>query len=128
MNLFDLTIIVILGFCFVRGVFTGVIRELFSLTGVLVGFLTASTCYMEVVRSLSIWISDVSKIKILSFLIIFFGFLIAMSFLGKVVKNLLKIDLLRGVDFTFVAGVGIIKGVLIVSVLLLNLTAFLPED
>ena len=128
MNLFDLTIIVILCFCFIRGVFTGLIRELFSTTGVLAGFLAASTCYMEVAKSLSRWISDASKLKILSFLSIFFGFLIAMSILGRIAKNLLKIDFVSGIDCTFGAGVGIIKGVLIVSVLLLTLTAFLPKE
>ena len=128
MNLFDLAIIVTLCFCLVRGVFTGLIRELFSLTGTLVGFLAASTCYMEVTKSLSRWISDTSHIKILSFLSIFFGFSIAISVLGRIVKHLLKINLLSGVDSTFGAGVSIIKGVFIVSVFLLALTAFLPRN
>lgn len=64
----------------------------------------------------------------LSFLSIFFGFIITISILGGIVKFLLKIDLPSSVDRTFGAGVDIVKGVLIVSVLLLACTAFLPED
>lgn len=128
MNLFDLTIISILCFCLIRGIFTGLIRELFSVTGVLAGFLAASTHYMEVAKSLSHWIPDVSKIKLLSFLSIFFGFIFTITILGGIVKSLLKIDLLSSVDRTFGAGVGTIKGILIVSVLLLTLTACFPED
>lgn len=127
MNLLDLAIISTLCFCLIRSIFTGLVRELFSLTGVLVGFIAASTYHMEFAQSISRWASDASKIKILSFLSIFFGFLIAVSILGKAVKLRLRIDLLSGVDSTFGAGVAIIKGILIVSVLLLTLTAFLPN-
>lgn len=128
MNLFDLAIISTLCFFLIRGVFTGLIRELFSVTGVLAGFLAASTRYIEVSESLSCWMPDGFKVNLLSFLSIFFGFIITISVLGGIVKPLLKIDLLSSVDRTFGAGVAIIKGVLIVSVLLLTLTAFLPKD
>lgn len=126
MNLFDLAIISILCFCLIRGVFTGLIRELFSVTGALAGFLAASTHYVQVAESLSYRIPDTVKVNLLSFLSIFFGFIITISVLGGIVKPLLKTDLLSRVDRTFGAGVAIIKGVLIVSVLLLTLTAFLP--
>lgn len=128
MNLLDLAILSILCFCLIRGVFTGLIREVFSVTGVLIGFLAASTHYMQVAKSLSDWMPDASKIKLLSFLSIFFGFIVVVTILGGIIKSLLKIDLLSSVDRTFGGGVGIIKGVLIVSVLLLALTAFLPKD
>ena len=128
MNLFDLAIISTLCFCLINGIFTGLIGELFSVTGVLAGFFAASTHYIEVTKSLSYWIQDASKIKIWSFLSIFIGFLIAISILGRIVNSLFKIDILSSVDRTFGAGVGIIKGVLIVSVLLLTLTAFLPKE
>jgi len=127
MNLLDLAILSILCFCLIRGVFTGLIRELFSLTGVLAGFIAASTWYLDAAKFLSRWALDASKIKILSFLSIFFGFLLAISILGRAVKFRLKIDFLSGVDSTFGASVAVIKGVLIISVLLLALTAFLPK-
>ena len=126
MNLFDLAILSILCFCLIRGVFTGLVRELFSLTGVLIGFIAASTFYMTIVKFLSRWTLDASKIKILSFLGIFFVFLTAISTFGKIVKNLSKIDLSSGIDTAFGTGIAVVKGVLIVSVLLLTFTAFLP--
>jgi membrane protein required for colicin V production len=128
MNLFDLAIISILCFCLIRGVFTGLIRELFSLTGVLIGFIAASTFYMAIAKFLSRWTLDASKIKILSFLCIIFGSLITIGIFGRIAKQLFKIDLLSGVDNLFGAGVATVKAVLIVSVLLLTLTAFLPGE
>ena len=127
MNLFDLSIISILCLCLISGIFTGLIGELFSITGVLAGFFAASTHYTQVAKSLSYWMPDASKIKMWSFLSIFIGFLVVISILGKIIKTHIKIDFLKSVDRTFGAGFGIIKGVLIVSVLLLTLTAFLPK-
>jgi membrane protein required for colicin V production len=128
MHLFDLVIISTLCFCLIRGVFTGLIRELFSVTGVLAGFVFASARYSQVAKWLSYWMPDPSKASLLSFLCIFFGFTITITVLGRLVKPLLKIVLMSSVDRLFGAGVAIIKSVLIVSVLLLTLTAFLPKD
>jgi membrane protein required for colicin V production len=128
MNLFDLSIISILCLCLISGIFTGLIGELFSVTGVLAGFYAASIHYTEAAKSLSYWIPDASKIKMWSFLVVFIGFLVVISILGKIVRTHIKIDFLKSVDRTFGAGIGIIKGILIVSVLLLTLISFLPKN
>jgi membrane protein required for colicin V production len=127
MNLFDLGIIMILCFCLIRGVFIGIIRGLFSITGILIGFFGASAFYMEVAESFLYWIPNASHVYLWSFLSIFFGFFFAISILGVVVNYLLKIDFLNWVKRTFGAVIGVIQGVLFVSVLLLKLTAFLPK-
>ncbi|MGD8769275.1 MAG: CvpA family protein [Desulfobacterales bacterium] len=127
MNLFDLGIIMILCFCLIRGVFIGIIRGLFSITGVLIGFFGASAFYMEVAESFLYWMPNASHVNLWSFLIIFFGFYISISILGLIVNYLLKIDFMLWVKRTLGASIGIIKGVLLVSVLLLTFTAFLPK-
>ena len=127
MNLFDLAILAILCFCSIRGIFIGIIRGLFSVTGVLVGFFGASAFYREVAESLLYWMPNASHVNLLSFLSIFFGFFFTISILGVVVNYLLKIDFLNWVKRTLGAVIGIIKGLLFVSVLLLTLTAFLPK-
>ena len=127
MNLFDLGIIMILCFCLIRGFFMGIIRGLFSITGILIGFFGASAFYMEVAESFLYWIPNASHVNLWSFLSIFFGFFFAISILGVVVNYLLKIDFLNWVKRTFGAVIGVIQGVLFVSVLLLTLTAFLPK-
>ena len=71
MNTFDIAIIVIFGFCMIRGFFRGLIKELSSIIGVLGGFYAAYTYYMQVAIPLSGWIQNDSYRNILSFLIIF---------------------------------------------------------
>jgi membrane protein required for colicin V production len=127
MNSFDIFIIVVVGFCLIRGVFRGLIKELSSIIGVLAGFYGAYTYYMKLAKLLSKWISDTGYLNILSFLLIFCAVFIIISVLGVVIKYLLNIAFLGWVDRICGAGFGLMKGVLIVAVVLITLTAFLPK-
>lgn len=127
MNPLDILIIVIVGFCLVRGIFRGLIKELSSIMGVLGGFYGAYTYYPEVAKLLSRWISNEGYRNILSFMIIFLGVFLIIAILGIVIKYLMKIAFLGWVDRICGAGFGFIKGVLIVSVLVMVFTTFLPK-
>ncbi len=128
MNLFDMICIIILGYCLVRGIFRGLIKELSSIVGVFGGFYAAYTYYMKVGKLFSSWISNTSYLNILSFLIIFCGVFIIISIIGVIIKYLLNIAFLGWVDHICGTGFGTIKGILIVSMLLMVLTAFLPKN
>jgi membrane protein required for colicin V production len=128
MNIFDAVCITILGYCLVRGIFRGLIKELSSIVGVFGGFYAAYTYYMKVGKLFSSWISNISYLNILSFLIIFCGVFIIISIIGVIIKYLLNIAFLGWVDHICGVGFGTIKGILIVSMLLMILTAFLPKN
>jgi len=98
MNFFDIIVIVILGYCLIRGVFRGFIKELSSIIGVLGGFYAAFTYYMVVAKPLSKWIANSGYLNILSFLIIFCGVFIMISILGVIINYLLKIVFLGWLD------------------------------
>ena len=111
----------------IRGVFRGLIKELSSIIGVLGGFYAAFTYYMLLAKPLSKWITNTGYLNILSFLIIFCGVFIIISILGIIINYLLKIVFLGWLDRVSGAMFGAMKGILIVSVLLIALTAFLPK-
>ena len=127
MNAFDIFIVIILLYCVIRGVFRGLIKELSAIIGVLGGFYAAYTYYTHTARFLSRWISNISYQNILGFLILFFGVFIVVSILGVIIKYLLNIAFLGWVDRICGAGFGTIKGILIISVILIALTTFLPK-
>jgi len=127
MNAFDLLIITILIFCIVRGVFRGLVKEISSLIGVLGGFYAGYTYYADVSKILFNWISTPSYRYITSFLTIFFLVFIIINIAGIIIKYLLNITFLNWIDRLFGAVSGIVKGILIVSVLLIVFTAFLPK-
>lgn len=127
MNPFDIVIIIVLGVCLIRGVFRGLIKELSSIIGVFGGFYAAYTYYPDVAVRLSGWISNTSYLNILSFLIVFCGVFFIIGVLGVIIKYILNIAFLGWLDRIFGGGFGIFKGILIVSVLLIAFTAFLPK-
>jgi membrane protein required for colicin V production len=127
MNPFDVFIIIIIGYSVVRGLFRGLVKEVSSIIGVLGGFYAAYSYYPMVAKLLSRLITEPAYLNILSFLIIFCGILIGISILGVVIKYLLNVAFLGWIDRICGVGFGLIKGVLIVTVIFIILTTFLSK-
>jgi membrane protein required for colicin V production len=100
---------------------------MFSLIGVLGGFYAAYTYYMVLAKPLSRWIDNTGYLNILSFLVIFCFVFIIISILGIIIHYILNIAFLGWVDRICGAVFSTMKGILIASVLLITLTAFLPK-
>jgi membrane protein required for colicin V production len=127
MNPFDIFIIIVIGYSIVRGLFRGLVREVSSIIGVLGGFYAAYSYYPHVTPFVARFIGSPSYQNIMSFLIIFCSVLIAISVLGVVIKYLLNVAFLGWIDRLCGIGFGFIKGLLIVTVLFIILTTFLPK-
>ena len=127
MNPFDIIIVVILGYSLVRGIFRGLVKEVSSIIGVLGGFYAAFTYYTILAKLLSGLINETAYLNILSFLLIFCSVLIVVGILGVIIKYLLNIAFLGWVDRIGGVCFGLVKGILIASVLFITLTAFLPK-
>ncbi len=127
MSPFDVFIIIIISYSIIRGLFRGLVKEVSSIIGVLGGFYAAYSYYPMVAKLLSGVIKEQSYLSILSFLIIFCGILIVISILGVVIKYLLNVAFLGWIDRICGVGFGLIKGVLIVTVIFIILTTFLSK-
>ncbi len=127
MNPFDIIIIVILGYSLVRGIFRGLVKEVSSIIGVLGGFYAAYTYYNKLAKLIASLIRETAYLNILSFLIIFCSVLIIVGILGVIIKYLLNIAFLGWVDRIGGVCLGLVKGILIASILFITLTAFLPK-
>lgn len=127
MNYLDIIIVIILSYCVIRGVFRGLIKELSSIIGVFGGFYAAYTYYKVVAKPLSEWISNPGYLNILSFMVIFCVVFLVISILGVIINYLLKLAFLGWFDRFCGALFGTLKSLLIVSVILIALTSFLPK-
>ena len=127
MNPFDIFIIIVVGYSLIRGLFRGLVKEVSSIIGVLGGFYAAYSYYPMVAKLFSGLIINSSYLNILSFLIIFCSVLIIISILGVVIKYLMNVAFLGWVDRACGLGFGLIKGFLIITVLFIILTTFLPK-
>jgi len=128
MNPFDILVAIILGYVFVRGLFRGLVKEVASIIGVLGGFYLAYSYYRNLGAYLGWLTSNESYRLIIGFLIIFCGVLILVAVLAMIIKYLLKIAYMGWADRIGGVIFGLVKGVLIVSILFLLLTAFLPKN
>jgi len=128
LNPFDIAIIVVIAFCLIRGAFRGIIKEASSIVGVIAGVWAAYSYYVpfsRVIEKVGQIFPNPSYVDIISFLFIFVFVFAAVSALGILIKYLMKIVFLSWVDKVCGAGFGLVKGFMIVSVLLMILTAFL---
>ncbi len=126
MNSFDILIAVITGFCMVRGLFRGFIKEFFSIIGVFAGFFAATRYYGSIASLISGEIINPAYLPLVAFMVVFTLIYLIISVLGVIIKYLLKITILGWVDRVFGAISGTLKGALIAAVLMLALVAFLP--
>ena len=126
MNAFDILFALITGFFIIRGLFRGFIKEFFSIIGVFAGFFVATRYYGAAASLIPGGILNPAYLSIVGFLILFMLLYFIISVLGVIIKYLLKITILGWVDRVFGAISGTFKGVLITTVSLLALVAFLP--
>ncbi len=106
----------------------GFFYELFSLAGVIVGYLTAAWGYTRVASWYlpfvkSAWVADIA-----GFLTIFIAVALIAGIVGRLARWFFKEAGLRWFDRLLGAAFGLIRGVLAVAVLLLALTSFAPDN
>lgn len=128
MNAFDIAIIVIISFCLIRGLFKGLIGEISGIIGVVAGFYGAYTYYPLITVYAERWIESPAIRNLVAFFLLFCGILIIISLISVLIHKFLNLVFLGWVDRTFGLVFGAAKGVLIVSVLFVMITTFLPKS
>lgn len=126
MNPFDMAIIVIVGYCIIRGIFRGLIREVTSIVGVAAGFYVAYSYHGAVAPLLSKWIADPLYLKMTGFMILFCGIFLMIALAGILVRFVMKLVLLGVVDRILGGVFGLLKAALVVSCIYILLITFLP--
>jgi membrane protein required for colicin V production len=128
MNTFDIVVIVIVSFCLIRGLFKGLIGEVSGIIGVIAGFYGAYTYYPMIAVYAKEWIENPGIRNIIAFFVLFCAILIVVGFISMLIRKILNLVFLGWVDRTFGLVFGVAKGILIVSVLFIMITTFLPKN
>jgi membrane protein required for colicin V production len=106
----------------------GFFAEALSMAGLVVGYIVAAWQYARVAKWLQSYLSSELLAEIFGFLIIFFAILILFSVAGRIARKLMKEVGLSGFDRFLGAMLGLLKGALVVSVVLMGMTAFTPTS
>lgn len=104
----------------------GFFYELFSLAGVVIGYLLAAWGYTRLAPLFAPFVKSAWVADIAGFLTIFIAVALLAGIIGRLARWFFKEAGLRWVDRLLGAAFGLLRGVLVVGVLLLALTTFAP--
>lgn len=118
------TVILVSGLAAAR---TGLVVQVCSLGGAIVGLLVACWDYQRLTPWVSQWIHTPAAARVAAFLLIALGIMIAAGILGRIVRWSLRTVGLGWLDRLAGALFGLVRGVIIALMLIVALTAFAPR-
>jgi len=122
---FDAIILTVVVLSVIYSTFKGMIREIFSLLALVIGYLVAVHFQANMAEIMGNWISNHTVSTILSFFILFVISLMFVASLGSLIrKYLLKSNTISGWDRVLGSVFGFVKGVVIVIIFLFPLKFF----
>ena len=126
MNGLDIIFLILMGVSVIYSFIRGLVREVFSFLAIILGFFGASYAYLTVAHWLRKWMENETVAHILGFAILFILIALCLSLLGRVLSRLVqKVDL-SWADRLAGGAFGFLKAILLIALILLVLTAFLP--
>lgn len=130
MNFIDILIGCFLCIFLYQGFKKGMIREVAIIAGSILGFYAGIMFYEDLASILQGLVPGWSEkvLALASFLIILFVIFFLAGYLGKYLKDSIKIDFLKNFDGMLGGIFGLLKGVVIVSFVLTGINLFIAED
>jgi len=126
MNSLDIVFLVLTGVSVLYSLIRGLVREIFALLSVILGFFGASYGYLSAASWLRRWMENETLTQILGFILLFLLIALSLILLGKVFSRLVKKMDLSWADRLGGAAFGFVKAIFLIAIILLVLTAFLP--
>lgn len=127
MNTLDIVFCVILGFLGLRGIFRGLIREVASILGLLLGFFLANSYHAQLSPLLEKPLGGPGLANLAAYLGLFLGTVAVIFILASLIRKILKLIMLGWLDSIGGGALGLFKGALLCSIIVMALTAFLPS-
>lgn len=129
MGLVDIAILVILSFFLLKGVFRGLLREVCSLLGLVLGGVFAFTFHLPLAQLLQDSFNLPAQLCIWgSFLAVFLSMVILFAVIGFVLHRFVKLVFLGGFNRLAGAMFGIIQGVVLLAMIVLALNSSVAPD
>ena len=126
MTLVDVGIVAIIVLSTLGAISQGLLRELFSLAGLVIGLVVASWNYARLAAPLSHWIRSQGIANTIAFLLIAFGIMLIAGLIGSLLRKTIQLIGLGWLDSIFGAVFGFVRGCVLVMVTMIAITAFRP--
>ena len=126
MNTLDIIFLVLIGASVLYSLIRGLVREIFSFLAIILGFLGASYGYSAAAQWLKGWLANEALAQILAFAILFLLIALVVGLSGRLLSRLIHKGGMGWADRMGGAAFGFLKAILLVAIIVLVLTAFLP--
>jgi membrane protein required for colicin V production len=126
MTIVDWLIVVVLIFSVLSAAKTGLMVEIFSLAGLVVGLLLASWDYQKLMPWLARWVHSQATVEALAFISIVLAVMIAAALAGRIVRWSVQSIGLGWADGLAGAAFGLVKGCVLVTIAVMAIAAFWP--
>lgn len=123
MSVQDIVILAIVVASILYSARRGAVKEIFAVLSVILGI--AGAVYLHGPLGKAMGGSNIARV--ISFVILFFGVALVVSRIGKTLRAALRLAFLGGMDRLVGAGIGLVKGVLIVCIILGLATSYIPS-
>jgi membrane protein required for colicin V production len=120
MNVLDVVIVGIMGMSLLYSVWRGFVRDVFSLVGIVGGFLMAARFYPQAAQWARPWVSSPWLASAVGFVLLFLVVFVFVVLLGRLVWKVIRVlrlgwvDRLAGLGFGFIKGVFVCAGLVVV--------------
>lgn len=127
MNLLDYIIIIAMVYLIIKGILRGFLREVSALAGIILGIWLGNLFQPQLTVLLKSYLPSSQYLALISFAAIFTVVVILFNLIGWALKLLFKKILLGWLDRTLGSFFAFAKGVIIIYLVIVILTFFLPE-
>jgi membrane protein required for colicin V production len=124
----DWVIVLVIVVSIVQAASAGFFQEAFGIAGLVFGYLLAAWQYHRFAVHFAPYINSPWLGDIAGFLIIFFAVMIVAGIAGRITHWVMQKTGLSFIDRLFGAGLGFVRGALVVAVVLMGMTAFTPTS
>jgi membrane protein required for colicin V production len=124
--MFDIIVLTVIGILTIIGLWKGVVKQVFGLLGVVAGYLLAIKFYQTCSKFLTSIYPGTAKV--ISFMAIFLACILVAHLIGWGVGRLFHISKLGFLNRIGGGLLGFLKGCIVVSVMVMVITAYLPGD
>lgn len=125
-NYFDVAVLCILGLFTLRGLLQGLVAEVAGVAAIIAGFWYAHRVYQDVAAYLTA-IADPTWRDIAAYLLVFLAVVVLVGFLARLLRKVLAFSFISWIDKLAGGALGLVKGLLICSLLLILVQRFLGE-
>ncbi len=126
MNYIDIVVVAIIAWFTFSAFSAGIIREVVTIIGVILGILLAGLFYQDLAQDVKLAVDNENAANIIAFLTIFGACFLAGQLAGMLLKTTASLLMLGTFDHLLGAGFGFLKGMAVVEVGLILFVTF-PE-